>query len=192
MAVEAGWLWFWRQKRGKKIAAESICRALSEDERVTDLEDLPVEEILTALKKQYPKIKFDRKNRAGEVDIPDEQTAIEPRWSGKHFVFTFYGDAWKQMERVVELMTKFKLPCYDSGERKVYTLSKPPRFTGTPDEEALNAEWENVMLEEAAKIEALASDPREMLKRKKAFVDSGGMERAREEAVRRVNARKGV
>ena len=73
MAVEAGWLWFWRKKRGKKNAAESICRALSEDERVTDLEDLPVEEILTALKKQYPKIRFDRKN------LPSTARGLGPR-----------------------------------------------------------------------------------------------------------------
>ena len=185
-------MWFWRLKRGKKASAESIARALYEDEEVVGLELLPVEEILDALKRQYPKIKLNRKNRAGEVDIPEEQTAIEPRWGTSHFLFTFYGDAWKQMDHVVELMTRFKLACYDAIERKMHTLKKPPRFTGTADEEAINAEWEKVMMEERAKIQAAASDPQQMLKKMKAFVESGGIERAREEAVRRITARKGA
>jgi hypothetical protein len=191
VAVEAGWLWFWHLKPRKKSDPEALSEQLADGKVPAELQELPVDEILAALQEQYPSLLLDRDARAGEVDMPEEQTAIEPCWSSKHFVFTFYGDAWKQMDRVVELMTRFGLACYDSGERKMYTVQKPPRFTGTPDQEAIQAEWEKVMREESAKIEAAAPNRLEAVKLKQAWVESGGIKRAREDAIRRVQSRKG-
>lgn len=191
MAVEAGRLWFWRLKPRKKADPETLCEQLADNTAPPDLEAIPVKEILAALKKLYPSCSLDRAKQVGEADFPDEEAAFEPRWSSSHFVFTFYGNAWKHMDRVVELMTRLGLPCYVAGERRMYTLKNPPRFTGTADEEAIQSEWEKVMMEESAKIEAAAPNRLEALKRKQAFVESGGVERAREEAIRRLQARKG-
>lgn len=192
VAVEAGWLWFWRLKPGKTADPARVCEQLVDDNAPAELETLPAEEVLAALQAHYPTLELDRDTRAGDVDLPDEQTAFELRWSNRHFAFTFYGDAWKQMDCVVDLMTKLSLPCYDFGERKMYTTKRPPRFTGTRDEEAIVKEWERVMMEESAKIEATSPNRLEAVMRKKKWVDSGGMQRAREEAIRRVQARKGV
>jgi len=189
MAIEAGCLWFWRPKRNQAVKPEELCGLLSDHQRPTELHDLPVDDILSALKRQYPALEWNMEARAGEVDIPEEQTAIEPRWSAKHFFFTFYGDARKQMHRVVQLMTKFGLACYDAGERKMHTVRKPPRFVGTVRQEALTAMWDKVMMEEFKKIEDSTPDRREQVKLKKAFVDSGGLKRTREEAARRLNER---
>jgi hypothetical protein len=66
-----------------------------------------------------------------------------------------------------------------------------PRDLGTPEEEAIRAElWDHVLPEEKPKIEAATPDRLEQLRRMTAFLNAGGLQRAREEAVRRVRARK--
>jgi hypothetical protein len=191
VASEVGWLWFWVMTAKKKASPTVIRQALIDGRTPDGLQGLAVDEILAALKEHFPSVKLNKKKRLGEFDLPDEQTAFELSWSDKHVAFTFYGDAWKQMDAVVDLMTKSGLACYDYGGQKMYSVQKPPRFTGTADEEEIKAEWDKVMMEESNKIEASTSNRLEQLKQKHAFMKSGGMERAREEAVRRVKARKG-
>src|SRR5687768_8032634 len=104
MGMETGWLSFWRVQVGTKTKPEATYDALQDGKEPGALDDLPVDDILAALTEQYPC--FDPKAEFAEIDIPEEETAIEPRWSKKHFHFTFYGDAFKQMDRVTELMTR--------------------------------------------------------------------------------------
>lgn len=92
-----------------------------------------MDDILAALRQQYPS--FDPQAEFVEIDIPEVKNAIEPRWSRKHFHFTFYRDAFKQMDRVTELMTRLGLACY-AGTKTLYSVEQPPpSFAGTPEEQ---------------------------------------------------------
>lgn len=192
MAFEAGQLWFWRVKPNKKPDPVALCTLLDKGNEPADLEELSVADILKALKNRYPSIELNRKLRAGEADIPDEETAIEFVWSKRHFVFTFYGDAEKQMDRIVEVMTKQRVPCYDASyTEKYYSLKNPPRFdTRTPEEEEIDKEVNNVAEEEVAKIKASTADQSEVSRRWQMFLHTGGVNLIYQEAIRRVEARK--
>lgn len=189
MAVEAGTLVFWRMTSPTSAKAMKAWKALLQEEQPVGLQPLPIEEILAVLEKEYPGLELDRKKRAGEADFPKLEAAFEPRWSEVHIAFSFYGDGYALMDRVVEIMSGFELPCFVVEDRKQFTLKKPPRFTGTADEEALQKEWEKVMTEEAAKMKAAAASPQEAMKAMLKWTQTGGMDRAREEAQRRIAAR---
>ena len=188
MPSEAGWLWFWRLRPGMSVDPENLCERLEDDEEPPELVDLPVEEILAALSAQYPSLDLDRERGFGEVKLPEEDTTIEPRWGKSHFCFAFYGDAWQQMDRVVELMTRFGLPCYEAyHEQKMYTVEDPPRFAGTPEEEALERDVDEILKEEASKLDP--KDPN-WLKSLGNMFESGAVERAQDEATQRAKAKK--
>ncbi len=170
--METGWLSFWRVKAGEKAKQEATYDALQDGKEPSALDDLPVDEILAAIKQQYPS--FDPKAEFVEIDIPEEETAIEPRWNKKHFHFTFYGDAFKQMDRVTELMTRHGLACYDAGTKTMYSVDEPPpSFEGTPEEQIFHEAFDTILSEAAAKARATAANPMERLKMLQEFVDSG-------------------
>lgn len=177
MSLEVGRLWFWRVKPKKKVKPETLFSALERDREPTELEDLPVADILKGLKKLYPSFEVNRKVRAGEVDIEEEEMAFEVCWSNRHFHFVFFGNAEKHMDRIIDLMTSFRLPCYVPDENKAYTLKKPPRFSPSPEEDEYWSEVEKVAKEEMAKIRASTSDPHEQFKRWHEFLRSGSLGR---------------
>ena len=177
MGMETGWLWFWRAKPGKAVGPEAAQVALQEGEEPADLEDLPVDDILAALKKQYPG--FDPKGEDVGIDLPEEESAIEPAWSRKHFYFTFYGDPARQMDRVVGLMRPFGLDCYDEGARQLHPSDgPPPNFQGTPEERAFFDALDRTLSKAADDACAATDDPQERLKRLNAFLRSGAAEQA--------------
>jgi hypothetical protein len=136
--MEMGWLSFWRVKAGKDATPEASYDALHHEKEPAGLDDLPVGDILAAVKQQYPS--FDPKAEFVEIDIRDEETAIEPRWNKKRFHFTFYGNAFKQMNRTTGLKTRLGLTCYDAGTEKMYCVEKPPpSFDGKPVEQSLQS-----------------------------------------------------
>lgn len=184
MGMETGWLSFWRVKAGKKAKPEATYEALQDGKEPSALDDLPVDHVLAALKQQYPS--FDPSAEFIEIDIPEEETAIEPQWNKKHFHFTFYGDAFKQMDRVTEVMTGLGLACYDAGTKTMYSVEKPPpSFQGTPEEQAFSNALDKTLSTAAAEARAAATDPQDRLRRLKAFVDSGAMQAALEEEMKR-------
>jgi hypothetical protein len=88
MGMETGWLSFWRVKAGKKPDPAATYAALEDGQEPAGLEDLPVDNILAEIKRQYPA--FDPETEV-EVDLPDEEAAFVPQRDKKHFRFTFYG-----------------------------------------------------------------------------------------------------
>lgn len=181
MSLEVGLFWFWRVKPKKKAKSKSLLSALQRAQEPAELEDLPVADILKALKKQYPSFKLNRKVRAGEVDIEEEEMAFEVCWSKRHFQFVFFGNAEKHMDRVIDLMASFRLSCYLPDENKTYTLKRPPRFSPSPEEEEYFSELERVAEEEMAKIRASTSDQQERSRRWHEFLRSGGLKRSIQE-----------
>lgn len=177
MAFEVGWLWFWRVKPKKRVNPEALLTALQGADEPAELEDLPVADILKALKNQYPSLELNRKRRAGEVDIEEEEMAFEMCWSKQHFHFTFFGNGEKLMDQVIDLMSSFRLPCYDAGTNKTYTLKRPPRFSPSPEEEEYFSEVERIAAEELAKIRAATPDRSEQFKRWHEFLRAGGIAR---------------
>lgn len=175
--METGWLSFWRVKAGKKPKPEATYDALQDGKEPAALDDLPVDDILAALKQQYPS--FDPNAEFVEVDIPEEETAIEPRWNKKHFHFTFYGDAFKQMDRVTELMTRLGLACYDAGTKTMYSVEQPPpSFEGTPEEQTFYNALDKTLSDAAANARASTTNPQDRLKMLKEFLDSGAAKAA--------------
>lgn len=189
MALEVGWLWFWRVKPEKKVKPKALFTALQDGKEPAQLEELPVAEILKALKKQYPSFQYNRKVRAGEVDIEEEEMAFELCWSKQHFQFTFFGNAEKHMDRVIDLMASFRLPCYDAGMNKAYPLERPPRFSPSPEEDEHWFEVERIAEEEIAKIKAVTPDQKEQSNRWHEFLRAGGAEFLHKEANRRIQER---
>lgn len=187
--METGWLSFWRVKAGKKAKPQATYDALQEGKEPAALEDLPVDDILAAIKRQYPS--FDPKAEFVEIDIPVEEAAIEPRWSKKHFHFTFFGDAFKQMDRVTELMTRLGLACYDAGTKTMYSIQKPPpSFEGTPDEQMFHDAFDKTFSEAAAKARATAESPQERLMMLKGFLDSGAAKAALDAEMERLQEKR--
>jgi hypothetical protein len=48
--------------------------------------------------------------------------------------------------RVVELMSKLDVPCYDAKTRRMFSVKKPPCYAGTSEEQASRAEFDKVMM----------------------------------------------
>lgn len=190
MSLEVGRLWFWRVKPKKKVKPETLLSALQGPGEAAELEDLPVADILKGLKKQYPSFKLNQNVRAGEVDIQEEEMAFEVCWSNRHFHFVFFGNAEKHMDRVIDLMTRFSLPCYVPDENKAYTLKRPPRFSPSPEEDEYFSEIEKRADEEMAKIRASTSVPNEQVRRWHEFLRAEGVKSLGEQAVRRIQERK--
>src|SRR4051794_33317118 len=114
------------------------------------------------------------------------------KWDKKHFRFTFYGNGERQMDRVVELMTRFGLACYDAATRKMYSVgAPPPSFQGTPEDQSF-FDALNTTLSKAAGADARASSarPQERLKQLKAFIDSGAAKAALDEEMKRSQRKK--
>lgn len=183
--METGWLSFWRVKAGKKAKPDATYDALQEGKDPAALEDLPVDDILAALKQQY--LSFDPNAEFVEIDIPDEETAIEPRWSKKHFHYTFYGDAFRQMDRVTKLMTRLGLACYDAGTKTMYSVeAPPPSFEGTPEDQTFFNALDKTLSKAAADARASTSNPQDRLKQLKGFLDSGAAKEALDEELKRL------
>ena len=176
MAAETGWLSFWRVKAGKRPKPTAVYQALQAGEEPDDLEDLDTRKLMVAVRKQYPSA--EREGKVLAIDLDDEQAGIEVVASKKHVHFDFYGDAFRQMDRVVALMRAFKLACYDAGERKLYPPDKPsPRFEMTPDESSPLDAMFAALGEQAEKARSATTDPQERLQMLKSFMDSGAMQR---------------
>src|SRR5687768_2200235 len=99
MATEAGTLLFWKPAGAKRKppVPGKVYKALLAGNQPDYVEDLPVEQIVRALKEQYPELERTGKAFA-EVDLDEEQAGIEMAWNRKHFCLDFYGDAFRQME----------------------------------------------------------------------------------------------
>jgi hypothetical protein len=73
-----GDLWFWRVKPTEKSKSPEVIHGdLAEGKVPADLDDLPIDDILAALKERQPSLTFNRKERVGELDLEDEEMAIE-------------------------------------------------------------------------------------------------------------------
>jgi hypothetical protein len=169
--METGWLAFWRVKAGQKVDPPATYDALQEGKQPAALEDVPVDDILAEIKRRYPT--FDPENEV-EVDIPEEEAAFVPHWDEKHFRFTFYGDPERQMDRVVELMTRFGLACYNAGTRTMYSETEPPpSFQGTPEEQQRSTALDAAMNDAVRQAHAASSDPKERLKMVTEMMKSG-------------------
>ena len=176
MAVEAGSLSFWRMKAGKHPKPSALYESLRAGEEPDDLEDLDTRKLLAAVRKQYPSA--EREGEILAIDLDDEQAGFEVASSKKHVHFDFYGDAFRQMDRVVALMRGFGLACYDAGEEKPYPPEKPaPRFEMTPQESAPLDAMFAALSEQADKARAATNDPQARLKMLKSFMDSGALQR---------------
>jgi hypothetical protein len=179
MGMEIGWLAFWKARPGGEKRAVKIYEALRDGRSPEELEDLPVERIVRGLKKRYPQM--ERHGRYAEIDVDEEEMGMEVSWDEKHFHFTFYGDAFGQMDEVVKLMGGFGLPCFDWNSRTMLPLENPPSFQGTPEEKV-----EMDTLFEVLKGRADASkteDPQERLRELNAFLKWGA---AKKEVDRRL------
>lgn len=95
------------------------------------------------------------------------------------------------MDRVVAVMTKHGIPCYDSFDTKTsYTVAKPPHFALSPEQEEIETELFKLADEKKAKIRASAANEPEVTRRWLKFMGSGGIGRLEDEAIRRIKARK--
>jgi hypothetical protein len=176
MAVEAGSLSFWRVIAGKHPKPAAIYEALQAGEEPDDLEDLDTRKLMAAVRKQYPSA--EREEEILVIDLEDEETGIEVAASKKHVHFDFFGDAFRQMDRVMALMRGFGLACYDAGEEKLYPPDEPaPRFEMTPEESAPLDAMFAAMSEQADEARSATNDPQARLKMLKSFVDSGALQR---------------
>jgi len=189
MAAETGWLSFWRVKAGKRPKPTAVYEALRAGEQPDDLEDLDTRKLMAAVRKQYPSA--EREGKILAIELDEEQAGIEVAASKKHVHFDFYGDAFRQMDRVMALMRGFGLACYDASERKLYPPDKPaPRFEMTPEESAPLDAMFAALGEQADKARAKTDDPQERLKMLKSFMDSGALQREVDERTAKRSARK--
>src|SRR5688572_827940 len=113
MGMEIGWLAFWKAGPQADRRAVKIYEALRDKSAPPELEDLPVERIVRGLKKRYPQM--ERHGKYAEIDVPEDEMAMEVSWDQKHFFFTFYGDAFAQMDEVVKLMAGLGLRAFDGN-----------------------------------------------------------------------------
>ena len=143
MGHDAGHLIFWKPRADLGDAA-SVLRSVEASGLAAVLDDIDVDTVLSTLKKTYRSFK---PPQPVELDFPKQETAITISWSTRHFSFFFEGDAFKQMDRVSLLMSTLGLACYDVLATKQFTPEAPPRFIGSPEEEARWKMYEKVAME---------------------------------------------
>jgi hypothetical protein len=175
MAVDAGSLSFSRAKAGKRPKPAAVYAALEAGETPGELEDLDPRKVMAAVRKQYPSAA--REGEVLAVDLDDEQAAFEVRASKKHVHVDFFGDAFRQMDRVVALMRGMGLACYDVGAQRLYPPDEPPQYEMTSAERAPLDAMFAAMQRHAEQTRAATNDPQERLKMLKSFIDSGAMQR---------------
>lgn len=147
MSFEAGWLWFLKLKTGESAEPGALCEQLVEQIEPEQLADLPTDEILQSLQAKFASLRLNTEEREGEVESSEEDASFRVKWSRKHFIFSFFGDAWPLMDRVVELMTSFGVPCYDGGALKMYTVEAPPRFSDDTESKSMERDLIKLMVD---------------------------------------------
>lgn len=144
MGHDAGHLIFWKPLASTLDDPAGLLKSLEASRLPTVLDDVDQEAVFAALKQTYRSFK---PTQPVELDFPKQETAITIAWSAKHFTFFFEGDAFKQMDRVSLLMSKLGLACFDALADKQFTADAPPRFIGSPEEEARWRIYEKVSME---------------------------------------------
>jgi hypothetical protein len=150
--------------------------ALQAGEDPSELDDLDTRGLTVAFRKAYPAAEPEGDVLA--IDLDDEQAGLEVAVGPKHVHVDFFGDAFRQMDRVVALMRAQGLACFDAAERKLYPPDEPaPRFEMTPEESAPLDAMFDALGKQAEKTRASTADPQERLKMLKEFIDSGALQR---------------
>lgn len=144
MGHDAGHLIFWKPVANTLDDPAGLLRSLEASPLPAVLDDIDQKAVFAALKQTYRSFK---PPQPVELDFPKQETAITITWSAKHFAFFFEGDAFKQMDRVSLLMSNLGLACYDVLADRQFTSDAPPRFIGSPDEEARWKMYEKVGME---------------------------------------------
>ena len=158
MGLVIGSLVFWKARPGSRRSAPQLNEALQSGEDPADLEPLPVNAILKALRRQYPEMEWS--DGFGEVDLDDVEAGVEVSWMKKHFHFDFYGNGFGQMDVVARLMAGFGCSCYFVGEKFAYSPEGLPRFSD-PEEEARD----EARIKEAVRHgKSVGGDPLEQLR----------------------------
>ena len=153
-----GSLVFWKSRPGSRKNAPQLNEAIRSGEAAADLEPLPVDRILKALRRQYPDMEWS--DGFGEVDLDDVEAGVEVSWTKKHFHFDFYGNGFGQMDVVAPLMANFGCSCYFVGEKFAYPPDGLPRFSD-PEEEARD----KAMIQDAVRHgKSVGGDPLEQLR----------------------------
>jgi hypothetical protein len=148
---------FWADKEGKRSKAQSMYARLCAGEEPADLPDAPVNNVLAALKRKF-RLTFNVEKRL--IEFPTG--GFDIIWNRKHFALLGRANSEADqvgLQRIVEVMTKYGLRCYDPQVGIRYSLSKPPQFAPNPDRQRLRAEREWAFTKYAAEVLSKTSDP---------------------------------
>jgi hypothetical protein len=125
---------FWKPKpAASPTEPHAIYGRLGGETRLDELEDLPVDTILTRLKAAFPA--YDPSEEFPLVELPEG--SIEISHGPQHFRFDFRGpETGAEKARVWEILNgEFGCVCYDPQTDKLHTADDPPGYRPlTPDE----------------------------------------------------------
>jgi hypothetical protein len=102
---------FWKYKKGIYLDNQDVYEKCSDEHIVAGLEDLPIESILKDIQKEF----INWKPEESDIDFenPDGNGAFQI-FTTKQFVrFDCYGMEGVDMNRIIDVMTKYECPLYD-------------------------------------------------------------------------------
>lgn len=193
MATEVGKLYFWKQ-RSELIGSRQLADSLDTGELPNLIADLPLVELVKALRAAYPNGAWSVAARAGEVDFPAQEAAFEFKWFSKHLRVLAYGDAFDEMDRLARFLAKLELACFDAIENRQYSIDNLPSFAG-PDAPPTEEEMIAKMQEEFVKqdhqrlLRGVPKNEIEAVLRN--YDENGGRQSAYEAALKHVRAIRG-
>jgi len=103
---------FWKYKEGTYLNNQSTYEKCSNGENVEGLENLPVESIISDVKKEFPNWKI----LAGDKNFesPGNKGAFEIFASPQFVRFDCYGMGQDDLNRIIDIMLEYDCPLYDS------------------------------------------------------------------------------
>ena len=107
---------FWKQKRRISAKPDAIYAALCRGKTVPEIEKLPVDEILEALKKEFAA--FDPKKKEPTIEVGNG--GVEVTWSDRHFRLDHAAGMTEPVGSIWRIMRDFGCVMYCSAGNKLY------------------------------------------------------------------------
>ena len=100
---------FWKYKKNVYLDNQTVYEKCSEEESVDGLENLPIEDIIADIDKEFA----DWKNESNDYENPKGKGAFQILTTLQFARFDCYGMQGEDMNRIIDVMIKYECPLYD-------------------------------------------------------------------------------
>ena len=100
---------FWKYKKDVYLDNQAVYKKCSEEENVDGLENLPIDDIITDIDKEFA----DWTIKSNDYENPKGKGTFQILTTPQFVRFDCYGMEGEDMNRIIDVMIKYECPLYD-------------------------------------------------------------------------------